>query len=174
MASLAGLLQQTPCASVRLIAFSLQQQREIFRQDHFDASGFLKLSQAIGDLELGTISVHTLQNRLGWVDLLARLSNQEVTAADLSDVVIFLGPATMLDHKVPPENLKPRETSNPRFFYFEYYPQWRGGSEFPDSIEHLTKARQGTIFKIHSPGEWAQAIQKMLRQQKAGSEKPAL
>jgi hypothetical protein len=170
MTSLAGLLQQTPCAAVRLIAFSLQQQREIFRQDHFDASGFLKLSQAIGELELGTISARTLQNRLGWLDLLARLSNQEVIAPDPSDVVIFLGPATTLDRKVPQEMLKPRETANPQFFYFEYYPYWRGGQEFADSIEHLTKARQGAVFRIHSPAELAQAIQKMLKQQKAGNQ----
>jgi hypothetical protein len=173
MVSLGSLLQQTPCAAVRLIAFSLQQQREIFRQDHFDASGFLKLSQAIGDLELGTISAHTLQNRLGWVDLLARLSNQEVIAQDPSDVVIFLGPATLLVRKVPQEMLKPRETTSPQFCYFEYYPYWRAGNELADSIEHLTKARQGAVFKIHSPGELAQAIQKMLKQQKAGNEKPS-
>ena len=91
MSALSSVLQQTPCAAVRLIAFNLQQQREVFRQDHFDASGFLQLSKAIGNLELGTISAHTLQNRLGWKDLLARLSNQEVAAQDRSDVVIFLG-----------------------------------------------------------------------------------
>lgn len=173
MSSLASLLQQTPCADVRLIAFSLQQQREIFRQEHFDKSGFVKLSQAVGDLELGVISVHDLQGRLGWVSLLAGLSNQEVIAHDPSDVVIFLGPATVQIRKVPQGMLKPRETTNPRFFYFEYYPYWRAGNEFADSIEYLTKARQGAVFKIHSPGELAQAIQKMLRQQKAGNEMPS-
>lgn len=173
MASLSSVLQQTPCAAVRLIAFNLQQQREVFRQDHFDASGFLQLSKAIGDLELRTISAHTLQNRLGWMDLLARLSNQEVAAPDRSDVVIFLGPATLWDGKVPQEMLKSSETASPRFVYFEYFPQWRGGREFADSIEYLTKARQGTVFKIHSPGELAQAIQKMLRQRRIGNEKPS-
>ena len=172
MSSLASLLQQTPCAAVRLIAFSLQQQREVFRQEQFDQSGFVKLSHAVGDLELGVISAHDLQNRLGWLELLAGLSNQEVIAHDPSDVVVFLGPATAQYRKMPQEMLKPREATNPRFFYFEYYPSWRGGREFADSIEHLTKARQGTVFKIHSPGELAQDIQKMLKQQKAGNEKP--
>jgi hypothetical protein len=172
MSSLASLLQQTPCVAVRLIAFSLQQQREVFRQEQFDQSGFVKLSHAVGDLELGVISAHDLQNRLGWLELLAGLSNQEVIAHDLSDVVVFLGPATAQYRKVPQEMLKPRETTNRKFFYFEYYPSWRGGREFADSIEHLTKARQGTVFKIHSPGELAQGIQKMLKQQKAGNEKP--
>lgn len=171
--SLAGLLEQTPCSAVRLIAFSLQQQREVFRQEAFDAPGFLKLAQAIGDLELGIVSAHTLQNRWGWMDLLAGLSNQEVVARDPSDVVVFLGPATALDRRVPQKMLKPRETGNPRFFYFEYYPYWRGGREFADSIEFLTKARQGTVYKIRSPHAMAQAIQKMLKEQKAGSEKPS-
>jgi hypothetical protein len=173
MASLASLLQQTPCAAVRLIAFNLQQQREIFRQDVFNASGFLQLSDAIGSLELGVVSAKTLQNRFGWLEMLARLSNQELISREMSDVVIFLGPATLMDRRVPQEILKPRETANPRFFYFEYYPHWRVGAEFSDSIEYLTKARQGTVFKIHTPGELALAIQKMLRQERAGSEKPS-
>jgi hypothetical protein len=38
------------------------------------------------------------------------------------------------------------------------------GAEFPDSIHHLTNARNGTVLKIHSPGELAKGIQRMLQQ----------
>src|SRR5208282_6058066 len=62
LSSLASLLQQTPCAAVRLVAFSLQQQREIYRQEQFDQSGFVKLSEALRELDLGVISAHDLQN----------------------------------------------------------------------------------------------------------------
>ena len=45
-----------PCASVRLRAFNLAQQRESFHQDQFDDAGFTQLSESMRTLELGTAS----------------------------------------------------------------------------------------------------------------------
>jgi hypothetical protein len=168
--SLSSLLQQIPCQSVRLVAFNLEQQREIFRQDRFEPSGFDKLQQAFHDLELGTVSAQVLKQHQGKVELLAELTNQELIAPHPADAVIFLGPSSRSDQRIPKEMLKLRETLAPQFFYFEYIPPWRRGREFPDTIAHLTRARDGTVAKIHSPGELAQAIQKMLKQVKPGPE----
>jgi hypothetical protein len=171
--SLSSLLQQIPCQSVRLVAFNLEQQREIFRQDLFGPSDFDDLQQAFHDLELGTVSAQVLKQPQGKADLLARLTNQELIAEQPADAVIFLGPTSRADQKIPGEMLKPRETRAPQFFYFEYIPPWRRGREFPDTIAYLTRARDGTVAKIHSPGELAQAIQKMLKQVKPGPEEKA-
>ena len=168
--SLSSLLEQVPCQSVRLIAFNLEQQREIFRQERFDPSDFDGLQQAFHDLELGTVSARILQQGQAGVDFLAGLSNQEVIADPPADAVIFLGPSSRVARKIPKEALKPRETSAPQFFYFEYIPPWLRGREFPDTIAYLTKARDGTVAKIHSPSELAQAIQKMLKQAKTAEE----
>jgi len=167
---LSSLLQQIPCQSVRLVAFNLEQQREIFRQDRFDPSGFGKLQQSFHDLELGTVSAQVLKQHQGKAELLAGLANQELIGPQPADAVIFLGPSSRVDQKIPREMMKARETSAPQFFYFEYIPPWLRGREFPDSIAYLTRARDGTVAKIHSPGELAQAIQKMLRQVKPGTE----
>jgi hypothetical protein len=58
--SLYSLLRHIPAAQVRLIAFNLDQQRELFRQEELDRFTFVKLAQALGDLELGTVSKRVL------------------------------------------------------------------------------------------------------------------
>ena len=164
MDSVSSVLRQIPCESVRLVAFNLEQQREIFRDEQFDRTGFRRLGRALRELELGTISYSVLKRQRGWAELLTNLTNQEVQSEAPSDLVIFLGPVTRLHEKIPLADLQPAMGNRPRFFDFEYFPIWLGGSEFPDSIHHLTMARNGTVLKIHSPGELARGIQRMLEQ----------
>jgi hypothetical protein len=162
--SLFSLLRQLPSDSVRVVAFNLDQQRELFRQDRFDGLGFSKLSQALQDVELGTVSYRVLERQQGWSELLAGLVNAEVSAKDPPDAVIFLGPATRITRRVPEELLTARTTQKPQFFYFEYFPT--AGNDYPDALHHLTSACNGKVFRIHSPGELAQGIQKMQEQLK--------
>lgn len=161
LGALSSLLRQTPAESVRLIAFNLDQQREIFRDDHFDQAGFPRLSEALERLELGAVSYKTLQRRNGWADTLARLINEQLTAQPPSDSVVFLGPTIRITQKFPESMLNPLGPRSPQFFYFEYYPVWLSGREFPDAIHSATRACQGTTLKIHSPGEFAEAMQKV-------------
>jgi len=158
-----SLLRQTPYQSVRVIAFNLEQQLEIFRRDQFDDEGFPALSRALQQIETASISVQALQKRKSPEFLLA-LANQELAADHSSDAVIFLGPNGHTDIKPRDELLAARKPGSPPFFYFEYFPSL--GSEFPDGIQRLTKALEGRTFQIHSPAELDQAIQKMLAQLK--------
>ena len=159
--SLTSLLRQTPAESVRLIAFNLDQQREIFRQDHFDRAGFAKLSNALSRLELGAVSYKVLQRQAGSAELLAKLVNEQNAQPPSSDTVVFLGPAVRNTEKVPETMLLPCRPDSPQFFYLEYFPMWRLGREFPDAIHSAVRACNGKVLKIHSPGELAEAIRKM-------------
>jgi hypothetical protein len=157
-----SLLRQMPYKSVRLVAFNLDQQREIFRHDPFDDAAFLDLSRALREIETATVSVQALKNRNS-PEFLTSLANQELIAVDSSDAVIFLGPNSRIDAQTRPELLT-RKPDSPPFFYFEYIPG--AGGAFPDSIQFLMKALDGRTFQIHSPAELDQAIQKMLVQLK--------
>jgi hypothetical protein len=148
--------------SVRLIAVDLEQQREIFRRDPFDDAAFRDLSRVLREIETATISVQALKNRNSPAFLTA-IANQELTAADPSDLVVFLGPNARSDASARPDLLS-KKPGSPPFFYFEYIP-W-AGSAFPDAIQNLTKALEGKTFQIHSPAELDQAIQKILTQLK--------
>jgi hypothetical protein len=160
--SLSSLISQVPSASVRLIAFNLDQQREIFRQEQLDRSTFSKLSAALRNLELGTVSYRILQRPEGWANLLVKLAADEINAKPLADAVIFLGPNTRLNQKIPRELLGPTLAGLPQIFYFEYFPF--AGIEFPDVIHHLTSDFKGKVFKLHSPGDLAENIRKLQQQ----------
>jgi hypothetical protein len=169
LGSLSSLLRETPCESVRLVAFNLDQGRVIFEQVPFDSSGFKRLSQGLQNQELETVNYQALQTRT-WMELLADLANREVTAVEPSQVAIFLGPRVHSTRKIPKQMLKARETREPQFFYFQFFPYWVRGSDFVDSVGHLTKAEGGTVLAIHEPSELARAIKKMLSELKRSGE----
>ena len=158
-----SLLRQTPHSSARLIAFNLEQQREIFRIEQFDTAGFLSLSRALEDIETASISVQALQQRNS-PQLVADLANHELAEAEPPDAVIFLGANSRVDANIGAGLLTGKKADSPPFFYFEYYP-WPV-TPFPDVIQRLTKVANGKTFLIHSPAQFDQAVQKMLTQLK--------
>ncbi|HXJ95375.1 MAG TPA: hypothetical protein VMT20_21240 [Terriglobia bacterium] len=159
--SLSSLLRAMPCKSVRLVAFNLDQDREIYRNSQFrGGEEFDSLKEAMQELELGTVSYNVLQQQQGWVQMLWRIANVELRADDPSDAVIILGPTTRTHIKIEKAKLPVRETSNPQFFYFEYSNLF--GNPFPDSMGDLAKSLGGRAFIFHSPQELAQDIQKVL------------
>jgi hypothetical protein len=159
LGALSSLLRQSPLASVRLVAFNLDQQQEVFRDEAFDRAGVYRLAAALSKLELGTISYKTLQRDGGWVQLLAKLVRDESEGAARSDAVVFVGPSQRFSGQISRELLPEHLPATPLFFYFEYFPIL--GAEFPDAIQLLTSACNGITFKLHSPGDLAQALVKM-------------
>ena len=158
LGSLVALLERVPAVSVRVVAFNLDQQREVFRSEHFDSAGFEKLAETLQEIELGTVDYKVLKNTTGKVDLLADLVNQELDAKERSDAVVFLGPAQRYVERVPEDAIAEAGAGAPRFFYFEYHSYRDAGSEFPDTIENVVKKLGGKVSKIHTPGEFAKAI----------------
>lgn len=159
LGALSSLLRQTPVASVRIIAFNLDQQLEVFREDDFDHTGLHRLSAALNKLELGAVSYRILQQREGWQGLLGALMRDEVFRGRPSDAVVFLGPTIRVDKKVLPGWAASKNDTHAPLFYLQYSPV--PGREFPDSIQYLVSAYDGTTFHLHSPGDLARAIVKM-------------
>jgi len=165
LSTLCSVLEQIDYESVRVVAFNLDQQKEIFHDQLKGSAGFSTLNQAMQDLELGKVSYQILQQREGATNLLTRLANGENNDPQASDLVILLGPHTRYTQKIPSEQLQPNLPPNsraPKFFYLEYIPVWLRGAEFADNIEQLTKAFGGKSFKIYSPADLANAIQKLV------------
>ena len=159
MTSLNSLLRGVRPSTVRLIAFNLEQQREVFHEEVFGREQFAQLGQALKNLELGTISYRTLQAQGGWAELLTSLIHKEARGSRPSDAVVFLGPNVRNLNKIPRELLSSCESLNSRIFYLEFFPI--PGYEFPDTIHQLTNTCRGNVFKLHSPGDLAEAINKL-------------
>lgn len=161
LSSLLSLLQRTPFTEVKLVAFNLDQQKEIFRQDGFNEKGWEGLIDAISTLELATVPYAVLQHPKGYVDIVRKLVDQELSAAQPSDAVVFLGPTARQNDKVRWQSIQPGERPMPAFYYFEFKPYWDKSSAFPDILNYAVKSLAGKVVHIYSPRDFSKAIQQL-------------
>ena len=186
--ALAALLKELPCQSVQIVAFNLDQQRDVFREGNFDADGFGRLAVALQTLELSSVPVEALK-RGNNVEYLRKLAREQANSGQF-DAVVFVGPNQQAVYDNP--QAQNMELNSTRFFYLEGYgsasvavgpppvgigrfgPMYQQ-TPFPDSIEYLTKELHGSVFHITSAKDLAMAIPKMLAQLRPAqsSEAPA-
>jgi len=111
-----ALLDELPAASVRVVVFNLEQQRELFRQDGFTLEALPRVAQVLDAVQPATVDYRAAQNPAGPAEFLERLLNQEMQASDPSDAVIFLGSKSIYRAKpFPGFRLSPG--AKQRFFY---------------------------------------------------------
>jgi hypothetical protein len=135
---------------VSLVAFNLQEQRVLYRQNQADHIDFVALGKAIQDVKPGVVDLNRLAQKHGDTDFLASLMEQELGPQPVSDAVIFAGPKALLDADVPQEDLRRIGDVECPLFYMNYNlsPQaipWR------DSISHAVHFFKGTEYTITKP-----------------------
>jgi hypothetical protein len=150
-----------PGSDVRLIAFNLDQQVELFRNDHFGPAEMPNLTKAMEKLELGTISVGKLNRENGGVDLAASLADAENESDTAPDAVIFVGPWTRMDAHFEKRKRTAGEHTGPQFYDIVYFAPFMRGRESPDVIQRLTEWENGSVHRVHSPGELGRALEKI-------------
>src|SRR5450755_460200 len=133
-----------------IVAFNLQEQRIVYRQENSSRIDFPALGEALRSLNLGTVNVKKLSHKRGETDFLASLFTQEVGAQDHTDAVIFAGPKVMLDNGVPQDSLRKVADVEYPVFYMNYNldPQavpWR------DAIGNAVKYLKGVEYTIARP-----------------------
>jgi len=162
MGILSSFLERVPVRNVRLTAFNLEQQRELYRQDHFQPGNMGELGQSINSMELALVDYHVLQNRGGHLDLLTDIINRELTEQSPSDVVLFLGPLARFDDKIHADDLERPQPAGPKFVYFQYRPPMRvQQAVLPDTIAKAVGKLKGKTFIIRTPGDFAKAIEQV-------------
>jgi hypothetical protein len=165
---LSSLLERVPARSVRLVVFNLDQQKTLLRQDALAPGALGRVAQALNGTELGLVDYHVLQNPKGHVAFLAGLMNQELRAEPPSDVVVFLGPETRYEDKLPPTALEDPHGAAPQFFNLQFRPNFRAGPSLPDSISLATAKAKGKTIIIRTPADFARAIEQIERRGGAG------
>jgi hypothetical protein len=155
LSSLASLVERLPLRSVRLVAFSLDQQREIYWRDNFEPRDFASISQALNSLELGTVDYQVLKNRGGHLDLISNLINGSMQVK--SDAIVFLGPKPWHFDKVQASALPERKSADPPFFYVQFRPLVAAAT-FQDTLISAVKQMGGKTFDVYSPADFADAI----------------
>jgi hypothetical protein len=160
--SLSSLLRQLSYSSVEVVAFNLEQRHEIFRRENFAQPDMRSLAHALHTLDLAAISYDKLEHKRGWAEMLLGLLKQEAESKQPPDAVVFIGPKLRLEEKVPSDLLASYQKQMAPPLCVAYYPQV--GADFPDSIQQLTLALKGKVFRIHSPDELARNLGKLQRE----------
>lgn len=136
-----------------VVAFNLQEQRVIYRQEQSDHIDFPAIGDAIKGLQLGRVGLTQLQNKNSETEFLGELIQNEFKVqepAQAPDALIIAGPKVMLQSNVPSETLKGVGETEFPVFYMNYnlYPQltpWR------DSIGHAVRYFKGQEYTISRP-----------------------
>ena len=133
-----------------VVAFNIQEQKILYRQDDVEQIDFPALGEAMNAIKLGTVDAARLQKKHGDTQFLTDLIQAEMGGSDHPDALIFAGPKIMLDASVPEDTLKPLADIHYPVFYMNYAlnPQavpWR------DAIGRAIRVFRGTEFTISRP-----------------------
>ncbi len=146
-----------------VVAFNMQEQKVIYRQDSVNRIDFPSLGHALTTLNLGTVDLKRLSDKHGDTDFLTGLVRKEMAPGpeDHPDALVFAGPKILLDTNPPEEALKDTGDIDFPVFYMNYNlnPQatpWR------DAISHTVRFFRGYEYTISRPRDLWFAVSEMV------------
>ena len=150
-----------------IVAFNMQEQRVLYRQDGASQIDFPALGKALASLNLGTVDLKRLSQKHGDSEFLGNLITTELKDDHQSpDAVIFAGPKVVLDDGISPDTLKQLSDVKMPVFYMNYNlnPQvnpWR------DAIGSTVKYLKGAEYTISRPRDlffsWTEIIGRIVK-----------
>jgi hypothetical protein len=150
-----------------VVAFNMQEQRVIYRQDFSSQIDFPALGEALHSLSLGTVDLKRLGQKHGDSEFLTNLITNEIKdEKEEPDAVIIAGPKVMLDDSIPQEPLKQMGDLRFPLFYMNYNlnPQatpWR------DTIGNAVKYLKGAEYTITRPRDlffaWSEIMGRIVK-----------
>ena len=132
-----------------IVAFNMNEQRVVYRQEDADHIDFPALGKALSSLKFGMIDVKKLSDPHSGGDFLAKLVTTELGNSK-SDAVIFAGPKIAFDDNVPPDNLRELAGVPYPVFYMNYN-QTPVQNPWRDPIGNIVKHLRGNEYTITRP-----------------------
>ncbi len=164
---LRSLQRDSRIGKFSVVAFNLQEQKILYRQDNLDHIDLPAIGEAVKNLQLGRVDVAKLKLKNPETDFLGDLIRSELrSSGDAPDAVIIAGPKVMLQSNVPSDTL--RTVGEPEYpvFYMNYnlYPQL---SPWRDAIGNAVKALKGAEFTISRPRDlffaWSEIMGRIVK-----------
>jgi len=150
-----------------LVAFNIEEQRVIYRQDDASQIDFPALGEALKSLNLGTVDLNRLNQKNGDAAFLASLISREIVdEKEKLDAVIFAGPKVTVDSGPMLDVLKPLADVKVPVFYMNYdvnplVNPWR------DAIGTAVHFLKGSEFTISRPRDlffaWSEIIDRIVK-----------
>lgn len=134
-----------------IVAYNMQEQRVIYRQDNASTIDFPAIGKSLESLNLGTVDLKRLTQKHGDTEFLSNLITTEIKdPKDQPDAVIFAGPKVMLENGLSADTLKQIGDVKFPVFYMNYNlnPQ---ANPWKDAIGNCVKYLKGVEFTISRP-----------------------
>jgi hypothetical protein len=146
-----------------VVAFNMQEQKVVYRQEGGARIDFPALGAALKGLNLGTVDLKRLSEKHGDTEFLTDLVRKEVVPSPQNrpDAVIFAGPKVMLETNVPDDALKTTGDVDFPVFYMNYNlsPQ---AVPWKDAISHTVHFFRGYEYTITRPRDLWFAVSEMV------------
>jgi hypothetical protein len=148
-----------------IVAFNMNEQRVVYRQEDADHIDFPALGKALSSLKFGMIDYKKLSDPHSGSDFLSKLVLDEL-GNNKSDAVIFAGPKVGFNDNVPPDNLKELASVPYPVFYMNYnltpvQNPWR------DPIGNVVKRLRGYEYTITRPRDlwtsWSDIMSRIVK-----------
>ncbi len=158
---LRGIYRDPRITKFSLVAFSVHEQKVLYRQMSADKIDFPALGEALQEAKPGTVDARKLNQKHGDTEFLTGLIMNEMAGDDHPDALVFAGPKALLEENISSGNLKQVSEIDYPVFYMNYNlnPQatpWR------DSIGHAVRFFKGTEYTISRPRDLWFAISEMV------------
>ena len=132
-----------------MVAFNMNDQRVVYRQEDSDQINFPELGKALSSIKLGMVDYRKLADKHSETEFLTKLIQDEL-GNNNADAVIFAGPKVMLDQDPASRFAERHHRRFVSVFYMNYIltPQqnpWR------DSIGNVVKRMRGYEYTISRP-----------------------
>lgn len=148
-----------------VVAFNMNEQKVIYRQEDADHIDFPELGKALSSLKLGIVDYRNLADPHSGSAFLSKLVIDELGGSK-SDAVIFAGPKVGFDDNVPPDSLKGLPGVPYPVFYMNYnlspaQNPWR------DPIGNIVKHLRGYEYTISRPRDlwnsWSDIMSRIVK-----------
>jgi hypothetical protein len=141
-----------------LVAFNMNEERVIYRQDYAERLDFPALGRAVSEVRIATIDFRQLQDPESGTRFLASLLSEHLGPQDPEPhAVVIVGPKLMLEKKVPEKMLAAAGRFDGPVFYLNYNLNPRR-NPWRDAIGSVLKVYEGLEYAIHRPKDVSTAL----------------
>jgi hypothetical protein len=151
VAILRNIAREPRFAKFSVVAFNLQEQRVVYRQEGSEQIDFPALGDALRSLTYGTVQLKQLVQKHSDAEFLAGLLAHEMgETRNQPDAVIIAGPKVTVEDSVPQDSLKPLGDLKFPVFYLNYSPN-PAAAPWRDAIGGAVHYLKGAEFTISKP-----------------------
>ena len=158
VAILRQIAREPQFGSFSLVAFNMNEQRVIYRQDYSERLDLPALGAAVSAVRVGTVDFRQLQDPLSGSHFLTGLLGEELgPQSPEPDAIVIVGPKVMLGKGLPQDELKRAGRTQSPVFYLNYDLNPRR-TPWRDAIGSVLKLYQGLEYGIWQPRDVSAAL----------------